>query len=231
MPLRGVLAHLSRGLLWVSLFSLGAYTTGGSAQATVAQALALDDLVHEADDVVVADVVSSRAAWDARHETIVTTVELAVVESWKGGSLPNQHITFQQPGGTVDDVTMTVSGLSSFDAGERTLLFLRDVGKTRAAKNAPSPTTATRSLTVVGLAQGKRHLEAVPADPATKGSPKRWMVHPPSLAGLATVPRNGTGRPSVTSSALSSPSSSAPATISIDEMRAKVFALLKNESK
>jgi len=249
MPLR----RLLRSVVLVGAVAASAPCfTPGMAHATVAVALSLGDLVRDADHVVVADIVSAKSAWDARHETIVTTVELAVVESWKGDTQPAEHIAFDQPGGTVGDVTMTVAGLSSFKPGERAVMFLRDVGRLpRPAKGAnrdvpPSPlgdaalasSVKRRALTVVGLAQGKRAMEAVPVDDRTarsrandgKAVARRWMVHPPALAGLATVPRVANPaaptKSSVKAPATVSDPGEVETSIPLDEMRARVRALL-----
>jgi hypothetical protein len=108
-----------------------------------------------------------RAAWDAGHERIVTTVELSVVESWKGAAAPAARVVIAQPGGTVGDVTMTVFGMPRFSPGERALVFLR---------GAPD------RARVVGLAQGKRAMRRDPAG-------GRWLVAPPERAGAAFVRR------------------------------------------
>jgi len=123
---------------------------------------ALDEaaLVQRADAVAVVDVVSTRAAWDERHERIVSTVELAVVESWKGTAAAGTRMTVVQPGGTVGDIAMVVFGLPPFSPGERALVFLQ---------GAPG------GAHVVGMAQGKR---PVRRDLATG----RWMVHAPDRA-------------------------------------------------
>ena len=87
--------------------------------------LALDttELTKRADHIAVADVLSVQSAWDQSQKKIFTTIELSVVESWKGGTQPASHITVVQPGGTVGDISMTVFGMSHFTPGERTLVF------------------------------------------------------------------------------------------------------------
>jgi hypothetical protein len=133
--------------------------------------LALDttELTKRADYIAVADVLSVQSAWDQSHKKIFTTIELSVVESWKGGTPPASHITVVQPGGTVGDISMTVFGMSHFTPGERTLVFLR--GTTGAAG-------------VVGMAQGKRPMTL------DTGSGK-WTVGIASSAGLERVPPKG----------------------------------------
>jgi len=134
------------------------------ARASLLVALDMSAMVERADTVAVVDVASARAAWDARHERIVTTVELTVVESWKGSAAPAARLVVAQPGGTVGDVTMTVLGMPRFSPGERALVFL----------HGPADRAA-----VVGLAQGKRALRLDPAG--------GWIVGAPERAGAAFV--------------------------------------------
>jgi hypothetical protein len=115
------------------------------AAASIVQALELPDLVQKADHIAVVDVVSLRSEWDAKHEQIFSTVDLKVVERWKGPGQPAEgHLTVIQPGGTVGDLTMTVTGLTSFTPGERAVVFLRGN-----ADNAR----------LLGLSQGKRPMQ------------------------------------------------------------------------
>ncbi|HEY2900324.1 MAG TPA: hypothetical protein VGL59_07100 [Polyangia bacterium] len=135
------------------------------AQASLMVALDLNQLVAHADHIVITDVVSVQSAWDAKHEGIVSTIQLNVVESWKGPATPQSRITVVQPGGTVDDITMVVFGMTQFHPGERSLIFLR--GRVTAAS-------------VVGMAQGKRALFRE----ATTG---RWMADGPDRSGALFV--------------------------------------------
>jgi hypothetical protein len=146
------------------------------ARASLVLALDTPGMVQRANHIVVADVVSVNAAWDDAHQRILTTVDLAVVETWKGTMTPASHVKIVQPGGTVGDMTMVVFGMSRFSAGERTLVFLE--GTPDAAR-------------VVGMAQGKR---AVRRETSTG----RWMVHVPERSGasfLRTPQQAGTPLP------------------------------------
>jgi len=115
--------------LLLSSFLLGALAP--AAEASLVLALDTNELTKRADHIAVADVVSVKSDWDERHAKIHTTIELSVVESWKGGAQPASHITIVQPGGTVGDIAMVVFGLSQSVPGERALFFLR--GKPSAA--------------------------------------------------------------------------------------------------
>jgi hypothetical protein len=147
-----------------------------AARASLVLALDTPAMVAQADTIAIVDVGATRAAWDERHERIVTSIELAVVETWKGTPAPAARIVVAQPGGTVGDITMVVSGVPRFAAGERALVFLRG--------------PAGRA-SVVGLAQGKR---LVRRDAAGAG----FVVAPVDRAGASFV-RGGApgGRPPV----------------------------------
>src|SRR5438132_9343092 len=116
---------------WVAgLLAGGAVFQSRPAQASIVMALDLPDLVQQADHIALVDVLSQHADWDSKHERILSTIELKVVERWKGrgapaSGVPSDRITVIQAGGTVGDLTMTVTGLSTFAAGERALVFLR----------------------------------------------------------------------------------------------------------
>jgi hypothetical protein len=129
--------------------------------------LALDTpaMVERADAIAIVDVASARAAWDDRHERIVSTIDLMVVESWKGAASPGTRIRVVQPGGTVGDLSLVVFGMARFSQGERALVFLR------------GPADRAR---VVGMAQGKRVLRpgAVPGS---------FVVAAPERAGASFV--------------------------------------------
>jgi hypothetical protein len=143
----------------------GALIAPRFAQASLVIALDTPTMVQRADHIAVVDVVSVKAAWDDKHERIITTVDLAVVDTWKGPLQPASHIQVVQPGGTAGDMTMVVFGMSHFQAGERALVFLQGT------------TTTAR---VVGMAQGKR---LVRRDAASG----RWLVHVPDRSGASFV--------------------------------------------
>jgi hypothetical protein len=140
-----------------------------ASHASLVMALDTTELTKRADHIAVADVLSVQSAWDQSHKKIFTTIELSVVESWKGGAKPASHITVVQPGGTVGDISMTVFGMSQFTPGERTLVFLR--GTTGAAG-------------VVGMAQGKRPM-------SRDAGSGQWTVGTASSAGLERVQLKG----------------------------------------
>jgi hypothetical protein len=155
----------------ISLVGVG---MAAPARASLVLALDLPTMVNRADHVAVVDVVSVKADWDANHEQILTTIDLLVVESWKGGAASGSHLTVVQPGGTVGDLTQTIHGMTRFVAGERAVVFL---------------TGRPDRASVVGMAQGKR---LVLRDNATG----RLVVHAPDKAGATFIRTTPAGRPS-----------------------------------
>jgi len=178
MPTRP--ARLFRLALAAAVVTTAATAATAPARASLIVALDTPAMVAGADTIAVVDVASVRAAWDDRHERIVTTVELIVVESWKGAAAPAARVVVAQPGGTVGDITMTVFGMPRFSAGERALVFLHG-----------PPDRAG----VVGLAQGKRTMRLDPSNAAGATS-RRWLIAPPQRAGAAFV-RTATSGPRV----------------------------------
>jgi hypothetical protein len=156
--------RLTLGAAVLLAFALPAAT----ARASLIIALDTPAMVERADAIAVVDVASVSAAWDDKHERILTTIDLAIVDVWKGPMTPATHVKIVQPGGTVGDLQMTVFGMSRFSPGERALVFLR--GTAEAAN-------------VVGMAQGKRSL-------SREAATGRWMVSAPDKAGASFVVPN-----------------------------------------
>jgi len=205
----GALGVFLGGLGWAaSLFVGGAFLESRSAQASIVMALELPDLVQQADQIALVDVLSQHADWDSKHERILSTVELKVVERWKGdraaGDAASDRITVVQPGGTVGDLTMTVTGLSTFTAGERALVFLR--GNVSAAH-------------VVGMGQGKRRVRF-------EAATNRWLVHAPDLRNATLVkPRVATPAAGPAAGSLQRVTPPAGET-ALDDLRVQVKALM-----
>lgn len=199
-----------------------------AARASILVALDLPEMVRQSQHIAVVEVTSVQSAWDERHERIFSTIELKVVESWKAGTavsgMPTDRLTIVQPGGTVGDINMKVTGLGSFSQGERTLVFLRG--------------PANRAQ-VVGMTQGKRTVRL-------DASSKRWMVAPPDLRSATlvkapvappapatpTLPSGGT--PNGVSSTSPGPATPSPRTslpsareLPLDDFRAEVKRLLE----
>lgn len=83
----------------------------------------LRQLAQEAELVVLARVVSSRAGWDAARRLIWTTTELDVAASWKGNAPRRLHV--KELGGIVGEVGMRVPGAPRYARGEQVVVFLK----------------------------------------------------------------------------------------------------------
>lgn len=94
----------------------------GTARATVVEALDLDTLVKDADEVVLARVIKQWSHYDERGR-IVTDFQMQVEESVKGDSKPGAAVIVRKLGGVVGDRGMRISGEPSFTEGEVVLVF------------------------------------------------------------------------------------------------------------
>jgi hypothetical protein len=150
---------------WLAALTLSLTLMAAPVRASLVLALDLPTMVSRADHVAVVDVASVKSDWDASHEQILSTIDLVVVESWKGAAPTGSHLTVVQLGGTVGDLTQTVHGMTRFVPGERAVVFL--AGRADHAS-------------VVGMAQGKRQVRL---DTATG----RFLVHAPDRAGATFI--------------------------------------------
>jgi len=191
-------------------------------RASIVMALDLPELVRQADHIAIVDVVSVRSAWDAAGSRIFTTVDVKVVERWKGGTdaagKAAEHLTIVQPGGTVGDISMTIAGLSTFSEGERAVVFLRG----SVARSQP-----------VGMAQGKRLLRYEPRL-------AKWIAASADVRRLLLVPRTPAASSPSSSAAtppVGSPAPLAPASstvnreLPVDELGAEVKRLLGTHTR
>ncbi len=96
------------------------------AQASTVVALGMSDLVAGSDVVVQANVKRVAPRWVADHSRIVTDVELAVKQVWKGQLVGTFVVT--QPGGVVGRVGQHVDGAPLFHEGDEVVLFLEARG-------------------------------------------------------------------------------------------------------
>lgn len=124
----------------IQLAPLVALLVAGGAHASVAVQYSFTELVGVADEIVHARVVQQESVWD--EQTIVTRVELEIIDCLAGPHAPGDHITVIRHGGRIGDLAMVVPGAATFADAEEVVLFLES-----------SPTR--RQPFVVGLAQGK----------------------------------------------------------------------------
>jgi len=100
-----------------------------------------EELVDRATTIFVGGTVSRRSQRLENRDgpLIVTLVTFNVVETLKGA--PSLQATLEFMGGTVDDVTLVVSGMPQFNVGDKDIVFVGN------ATNAVSP--------LVGFAHGR----------------------------------------------------------------------------
>jgi hypothetical protein len=92
-----------------------------------------EELVDRANTIFVGETVSRRSQRLENRDgpLIVTLVTFNVVETLKGA--PGLQMTLEFMGGTVDDMTLVVSGMPQFNVGDKDVVFVGN------ATNAVSP--------------------------------------------------------------------------------------------
>src|SRR6266568_3189984 len=113
--------------LAIGIFLLGLFAR--QAASTTVIAPTFDELVAGAESIVVASVVDIHAAWvESRFgRAIVTDVTITIDRTLKGHVYSQRSLEFL--GGTVGDVTLSVSGMPAFHVGDRDVLFIKDSGR------------------------------------------------------------------------------------------------------
>lgn len=159
-----------------TVFAIIAVLFGASsAFASMSVAMSMEELVGDADQVVVGTVVSQQSRWD-EHRRIVTDVTIRVEESIKGRATVGQTVVVTRLGGEVGDLGMRVEGEATFEVGERAIVFAEKVARGRA-------------LRTVGMSQGVLPIRVMP------GRDRVMREHVlPGAEGLALLRRNAAGR-------------------------------------
>jgi hypothetical protein len=126
--------------------------------ATLMRPLSLEELRDKAQLILQGTVLSKTVERESDGQ-IMTRVELAVTETWKGKAAPAKY-TIIQAGGVLGDEITSVSGQEQYDVGEEVIAFL--VLNTRGEG------------VTLGLSQGKFHIFN---DPQTKEKLARNVFH------------------------------------------------------
>lgn len=87
-----------------------------------------DELVEQADTIVIATVGTLRAGWGSDGETIYTYASLQELEVIKG-DVPAATFDLPMPGGVLGDQAQFYPGLPQLHSGERYILFMRGYGR------------------------------------------------------------------------------------------------------
>jgi len=108
--------------------------------ATIVLALSLEELIRQADLIVLGRCEENISAWDSERKRIFTYITVVPQRCLKGSECP-PLIKIRQLGGMVDNLAMTIAGSPSFSPNEKVVLFLRRSNSTY--------------YQVLGMSQGK----------------------------------------------------------------------------
>lgn len=106
----------------IAALSLPVALVSRSAEASVVEALDLETLVREADQVVLARVIKHWSQYDDRGR-IVTDYQMQVERAEKGDAAPGSAVIVRRLGGIVEGRGMHVEGEPGFQDGELVLVF------------------------------------------------------------------------------------------------------------
>ena len=93
-----------------------------AAQATLVPALSLEELIERSEIIAHGRVASSWPAWDSGHKYIWTHFRLDVLDPIRGN--PGASVVVSEPGGSLDGVSMSISGAPDYALGEEAIVFL-----------------------------------------------------------------------------------------------------------
>jgi hypothetical protein len=130
--------------------------------ATTAVMLTDEDLTASSRVILIGNVQSVKAQWDADHQSINTYVKVNVASLLKG-QLQNQTIVFKQLGGRIGDEATVIFGAPEYTVGQQVLLFL--------------DTRQDGTLRIAHLFQGKYDLIDEAGRPRVKRSVSRDEVN------------------------------------------------------
>jgi len=130
------------------------------ASATIVVSLSFEELIRQADLIVLGRCEDTLSAWDTERKKIFTYITIVPERCLKGSECP-LRIYIRQLGGVVDNLAMTITGSPSFSPNERVVLFLR-------RSNTPY-------YQVLGMSQGK--FSVIQRAPVEKPYVKRDLKH------------------------------------------------------
>jgi hypothetical protein len=125
---------------WIGLLAVVSMTAI-RVQASVVQALSLEELTHKAEVIVLGTATERQSRYGIDGKLIVTDVSMKVDTTLKGDVKAGQTLIATVLGGRIDDVALQVPGEANLPVGQRVIAFLYH-----------SP--ASGDLRVVGMAQG-----------------------------------------------------------------------------
>ena len=108
------------------LAAVGVPVLAPGVEATTVKQLSLEQMVHGSHRIMLGRRVSQETYWNKNRTRIYTATRFAVTEDLKGDS--RGAATVVTVGGTMDGLTLAVSGTPTFRVNEEVLLFL-EAGK------------------------------------------------------------------------------------------------------
>ena len=115
-----------------------------ASRATTIPRVTFEQLTDSSEMVVSGRVTQSWAAWDAEHKYIWTHYRLSVSDTAKGTR--DGSVEFAEPGGVLNEASMTIPGSVSYAVGDEVAIFLSRM--------------PNGYLRTTGWAQGKYSLDA-----------------------------------------------------------------------
>jgi hypothetical protein len=115
---------MRRALRTVLLALLAGITLLSELGETAIVQRSLEELIQEADTVVIGTVTTQLSTWDDQHTAIGTDVTVTIEANLKGSRGVGVDVTFRIAGGIVGDVGMRSSTDPVFQNGDRVILFL-----------------------------------------------------------------------------------------------------------
>jgi hypothetical protein len=103
---------------------LTAITLAAPARASLVRAVTFDQKVDNADAIVLGRCTDTRTTWDDQHRWILTYATFQVEQSVKGA--PVRNVTVVTPGGSIDGLHQSSSGITPFDKGDERMIFLKN---------------------------------------------------------------------------------------------------------
>ena len=93
-----------------------------AARATLVPALSLEELADQSEIIAHGRVISSWGAWDSGHKYIWTHYRIEILDPIRGN--PGASVVASEPGGSLDGLTMRISGAPDYAVGEEAIVFL-----------------------------------------------------------------------------------------------------------
>lgn len=156
------------GLLAAAAWLLALYAV--PADASIVQALTLDELVEESEQILVGEVLLTES-FVRSNGTLGTWHRVRVERGLWGVPPEDREVIIETLGGHIGDLAMRVEGEPTFEEGERVILFVRGAG----------PYTMARP---VGMSQGVMRVSDEQGEPMVSQNQKEMML----------VRRNAQGR-------------------------------------